>query len=57
MENNYKYCVALCVFIVISLFAGYFLGLNKYSRYDVNRDGKVSASDYVAVRNYLMEEK
>ena len=28
-----------------------------YNRYDVNGDGIVSASDYVAVKNYIMEEK
>lgn len=27
-----------------------------YHQYDVNRDGKVSAADYVAIKNYIMKE-
>lgn len=26
-----------------------------YNKYDVNRDGKVSATDYVLIKNYIME--
>lgn len=25
--------------------------------YDVDRDGKVTAADYVAIKNYIMEEE
>lgn len=28
----------------------------KQDKYDVNNDGTVSAADYVAVKNYVMEE-
>lgn len=27
-----------------------------YNRYDVNRDGKVTSSDYVEIKNYIMEK-
>ena len=40
-------------FILIFLL-GFFIGLNFFSQYDSNRDGKVSPSDYVAIKNYIM---
>lgn len=38
-------CGALCFKVIFT------------NKYDVNGDGIVSASDYVAVKNYIMEEK
>lgn len=37
--------------------AGVIAGITAYDRHDVNRDGKVSAQDYVEIKNYIMEEK
>lgn len=34
---------------------GIIIGLNIYDCKDVNRDGKVSASDYVIIKKYIME--
>lgn len=30
---------------------------NPNYNYDVNRDGKVTAQDYVLIKNYIMEEE
>lgn len=41
-----------CLFILI---IGIFIGLNIFDNKDVNHDGKVSASDYVIIKKYIME--
>lgn len=61
MEDRYmdfiiKTILTIIVFILIALFA-LLCQLSTQSRYDVNGDGVVSASDYVEVKNYIMEEK
>lgn len=37
------------------LIIGIFIGLNMFDNKDANRDGKVSASDYVIIKKYIME--
>ena len=43
--------ITLLMVIIIIL-----LNQNKYNKYDVNKDGKVSAVDYVEVKNYIMNQ-
>lgn len=40
--------IALCI-------CSFILGTKYYNQYDVNRDGKVNAVDYVNLKNYIME--
>lgn len=47
----YKILISLLCFVL-----GIIVGLNLFNRYDVNRDNKVDATDYVQVKNYIMEE-
>lgn len=50
-----KQIVNISVIILIFIL-GLCVGLNLYNPCDVNRDGKVSAIDYVKVKNYIMRE-
>lgn len=52
MKKNYKFII-ICILIFI---IGIYIGLNLFNPCDVNRDGKVSASDYVIVKDYIMNE-
>ena len=36
---------------------GYMSCEDKTNRYDVDRDGEVTAADYVAIKNYIMESE
>lgn len=56
MKNKIKYIIILIVIMLISIIS-FYAGLNFYDRHDVNRDGKVSAVDYVLIKNYIMNEK
>ena len=56
MKNKIKYLILTIVFISI-VFLSFYLGLNFYNPYDVNRDGKVSALDYALIKNYIMNEE
>lgn len=47
-----KILAVICIYL-----CGYLFGLITFNRYDVNRDGKVTAQDYVAVKNYIMEQQ
>lgn len=44
------------IFSLVFFILGIVIGLNIYSKYDANRDGKVTAKDYVVIKNYLMKE-
>lgn len=48
--------IELIIFIVAMMAVSFVFGLTMYSRYDVNRDGKVTSQDYIAVKNYIMEQ-
>lgn len=41
-------------FILIGILIGF--DLSEKNRYDVNRDGKVNAVDYVQIKNYIMKK-
>lgn len=56
MKNKIKYLILTIVFISI-VFLSLYIGLNFYNPYDANKDGKVSAVDYVLIKNYIMNEK
>ena len=43
------------LFFVIGILVGILVGLNIFNQYDVNHDGKVTATDYVLIRKYIME--
>lgn len=46
---------AIAIFILVAI-GSFCIGLTMFNRYDVNRDGKVTSQDYVAIKNYIMEE-
>jgi hypothetical protein len=46
---------AIAIFILVAI-GSFCIGLTMFNRYDVNRDGKVTAQDYIAIKNYIMEE-
>ena len=52
MKNKLMYFLEECVF-----FIGIYIGLNIYNQYDVNRDGKVNAQDYVIIKNYIINNE
>lgn len=52
MKNKLMYFLVVCVF-----FIGIYIGLNIYNQYDVNRDGKVNAQDYVIIKNYIINNE
>lgn len=53
--------IGLGIIMILCMFFGYGFGYMSYeentNRYDVNGDGQVTAADYVAIRNYIMEEE
>lgn len=51
MKKNKKYLIYTLILII-----GIIIGLNLFNPCDVNRDGKVSPSDYVIVKDYIMNE-
>lgn len=54
-----KIIIALCLLMLImqTLCLTIILKETQYNKYDVNKDGKVSAFDYVEIRKYIMEEE
>ena len=42
---------------VLIFVLGIIIGLNLYHQYDANRDGKITAQDYVVIKNYIMERE
>lgn len=48
--------VGLIGTLVLGVLLGLYLIDNTTVRYDVNRDGKVNAQDYVLIKNYIMED-
>lgn len=56
MKNKIKYLIFLIIIVFVSI-TSFYIGLNLYDRHDVNRDGKVSAVDYVLIKNYIMDYK
>lgn len=56
MKNKIIYIIILIVILLVSVIS-FYVGLNLYDRHDVNRDGKVSAVDYVLIKNYIMDYK
>ena len=42
---------------LLCVLTGLIIGLNFFNRYDVNRDLKINASDYIAVKTYIMERE
>lgn len=62
MSEDKSEIVFIYAIFFIGVIIGGFLGciemkkdMEKY-RYDVNRDGKVTSTDYVLIKNYIMEE-
>lgn len=62
MSEDKSEIVFIYAIFFIGVIIGVFLGciemkkdMEKY-RYDVNRDGKVTSTDYVLIKNYIMEE-
>lgn len=47
--------VLVAIILTIIDVAAQNIALN-VNRYDVNRDGKVTSTDYVLIKNYIMEE-
>jgi len=47
-----KITINIIVFII-----GVIVGLILFHPYDANRDGKVNASDYVVIKNYIMKKE
>ena len=45
--------IAIIIVFLVSFWAGYFCR----NKYDVNEDGKVTAEDYVLVKNYIMSRE
>lgn len=62
MKNNFKKTYTTILIIILSLTFGYgacyLINKDKIERntYDVNNDGKVSAVDYVLIKNYIMNQ-
>lgn len=46
--------IAKIMIRIVYLLLGIAIGLSIYNPCDTNRDGKVTASDYVNVKNYIM---
>lgn len=44
------------IFSLIIFAFGIFVGLNIYSKYDANRDGKITAKDYIVIKKFIMKE-
>ena len=62
MKENKNEIIYIYIIFFVGVIIGGFLGfiemkkdMEKY-RYDVNRDGKVTSTDYVLIKNYIMEE-
>ena len=55
MKNKIKYLILTIVIILISI-ASFFIGLNFYNRYDVNRDGIVDIKDLLGVQKYIINQ-
>lgn len=51
-----KRIIILFCAIVIFLI-GFWLGLNLYDRHDVDRDGEITALDYIKIKKYIMEDE
>ena len=49
--------IIILFLLILVFFIGLIIGLNLYNQYDANRDGKVSASDYVVIKNYIMNKE
>ena len=41
---------------IIVLGIGILIGINLYSPYDANHDGKVNAVDYVVIKNHILNK-
>lgn len=52
INRFFQFLIGLEIGILIGILI-FFISPN---RYDVNRDGKVSSSDYVLIKNYIMEK-
>lgn len=48
--------IELTIIIMFAMAISFLVGFTMYSRYDVNRDGKVTSQDYIAIKKYIMEE-
>ena len=47
--------VLICLILIYAI--GVCKGATMYDEHDANRDGVVDARDYVAIKNYIMEEE
>ena len=64
MEENYRAQLLLRTSLSVLTFViavlSFVIAVNtikeKENPYDVNRDGKVTSTDYVLIKNYIMEE-
>lgn len=62
MSEDKSEIVFIYAIFFIGVIIGIFLGCAEMQKreeknpYDVNRDGKVTATDYVLIKNYIMEE-
>lgn len=59
LKESRDFILVICIFLltICTLELGYLVGLERYDRHDVNRDGKITSADYIAVKNYIMDEK
>lgn len=55
MKDFKKYIFPI-LFMIGMYLCGVAVGINLFDKHDVNRDGKVTAQDYVEVKNYIMEQ-
>lgn len=62
MKNIFKDMCIIMIIVLISMSLGYkicyIMNKNKIKKndYDVNNDGKISAVDYVLIKNYIMNQ-
>ena len=62
MKNIFKDMCIIMIIVLISMSLGYeicyIMNKNKIKKndYDVNNDGKISAVDYVLIKNYIMDQ-
>ena len=62
MKNIFEDMFIIMIIVLISMSLGYeicyIMNKNKIKKndYDVNNDGKISAVDYVLIKNYIMDQ-
>lgn len=52
-----KDAIIVLICLIGMYLLGVFVGVTAFDKHDVNRDGKVTAQDYVLIKNYIMEEE